>query len=303
MNKQAKKSYFPYLLILPSFLLLGIFEFYPLLSAFYHSLFDWNVVTSKFVGLNNYITFITKPIFWISIKNILIFMAFSIPVTLLMTLLGAELIFNLKSDKVQSFWKYSFILPMVVPFSVGILIWGFIYTPYIGLLWQFLNLIGLGNFNFPVLGDPRTALIFLALIGFPYLQSLAFLVFLSSLLGLDKSVLESAEIDGASKIRRIFSIDLPMIKDKIFLIVLLDVIGAPQTIGSMLLLTGGGPGNSTMTPALYIYNAAFNENRMGYASAGGVILMFIVLGLFFLTQSIENHFSGEKRQKNEKDYQ
>ncbi|MCW1300672.1 MAG: sugar ABC transporter permease [Candidatus Parvarchaeota archaeon] len=290
------------MLILPSFLLLGFFEFYPLLSAFYHSLFDWNVVTSKFIGLNNYTTFLTKPIFWISIKNILIFMAFSIPVTLLMTLLGAELIFNLKSDKVQSFWKYTFILPMVVPFSVGILIWGFIYTPYIGVLWQFLNIIGLGNLNFSVLGNPKTAIFFLALIGFPYLQSLAFLVFLSSLLGLDKSILESAEIDGASKMRRILSIDLPMIKDKIFLIVSLDMIGAPQTIGSMLLLTGGGPGNSTMTPALYIYNSAFNENKMGYASAGGVVLMSIVLGLFFLTQSVESYFGGEKREKDEKNF-
>ncbi len=291
MNLQVKKSYFPYLLILPAFLLLGVFEFYPLLSAIYHSLFEWNIVTSKFVGLNNYLTFLTKPIFWISLKNIFIFMAFSIPVTIFMTLLGAELIFNVKKEKLQSFWKYSVILPMVIPFSVGMLIWGFIYTPYIGILWQFLTLIGLGNFAFPVLGDPHTAIFFLALIGFPYLQSLAFLVFLSSLLSLDKSILEASEIDGASRLRRIISVDLPMIKDKIFLILLLDVIGSPQTLGSMLLLTGGGPGNSTMVPALYIYNSAFNENQMGYASAGGVILMLLVLGLYFITQSVENHFS------------
>ncbi len=278
----------PFLFIFPGFLLLIVFTYYPMFSAFYHSLFNWTIVESSFVGLHNYVELFHSNTFLISLKNMTIFVILSTIFITVMAIIGGELVFNYKPKKLSSVWKYLFILPMVVPFSVGMLIWTFIYLPYNGILWQFLTSIGLGNLAIPWLGLPSTALIAVIFVGFPFLSSLQFLIILSSLQNLDSSVLESSILDGCSTFKRILKIDLPLIMDKIFLIILLTAIGGAQVAASMLILTNGGPGNSTMVPGLYIYQTAFNQSRYGYSSAAGVVLMFITLGMVLLIEVVES---------------
>mgnify|MGYP001626344624 FL=1 len=275
----------PFLFIFPGFLLLIVFTYYPMFSAFYHSLFNWTIVESSFVGLHNYVELFHSNTFLISLKNMTIFVILSTIFITVMAIIGGELVFNYKPKKLSSVWKYLFILPMVVPFSVGMLIWTFIYLPYNGILWQFLTSIGLGNLAIPWLGLPSTALIAVIFVGFPFLSSLQFLIILSSLQNLDSSVLESSILDGCSTFKRILKIDLPLIMDKIFLIILLTAIGGAQVAASMLILTNGGPGNSTMVPGLYIYQTAFNQSRYGYSSAA---LMFITLGMVLLIEVVES---------------
>jgi raffinose/stachyose/melibiose transport system permease protein len=280
--------YVPFLFIAPGFIILIIFTYYPMFSAFYHSLFNWTIVESTFVGLNNYIELFHSRVFLNSLEHMAIFVVIGTLLITIMAIIGGELVYNYRPKKLSSMWKYLFIIPMVVPFSVGMLIWIFIYLPYNGILWEFLTNIGLGNLAIPWLGLPNTALLAVIFVGFPFLSSLQFLIVLSSLQNLDVSVLESSILDGASTFYRILKIDLPMIMDKIFLIVLLTVIGGSQVAASMLILTGGGPGNSTMVPGLYIYQTAFNQSRYGYSSAAGVVLMFITLGMIFVIEGIES---------------
>ena len=203
-----------------------------------------------------------------------------------MAIIGAELIFNLPS-KLGNVWKYLFIIPMIVPFTVSILIWGFIYNPYLGVLNQFLSIIGLGNFTLPWLGSSNTVLYAVALVGFPFMGTLQFLIILTSLQSIDSSILDASRIDGASILKRIFRIDLPLIMDKIILAIMLTIIGDFQAFTNFFILTGGGPGTSSLVPALYLYDAAFQRGTLGYACTIGVILAIISLAIIFVIQKVE----------------
>jgi len=281
-----KKRYGFIFFLIPIFLLLVVFRYYPLFSAVYHSFTTWNVISSKFVGFQNYVLLFKDNLFIASLRNIFIYILVSIIIITVMAIIGAELIFNLRS-KLSAFWKYLFVVPMIVPYTVFILIWKFIYNPYLGILNGSLNVIGLSSLTQPWLGSPQTALYAVAFVGFPFFSTAQFLVILSSLQNLDRSILESAKLDGATTLKRVFKIDLPLIMDKIVLIIILTIIWNFQAFTNFYLLTFGGPGSSTLVPGLYLYQMAFENNSMGYACAIGVIMAIIALILVFITQKIE----------------
>jgi len=105
------------------------------------------------------------------------------------------------------------------------------------------------------------------------------------LLAIPTEIIEAAKMDGASSLRRFFRIELPLIIPQVRLIVILGVIGALQNFGWQLLVTNGGPNNSTTVPAWEMYQAAMGEGRFGIASAVGVVLFLIILVLTLINQS------------------
>ncbi len=282
-----KRRYGFIFFLIPLFSLLITFRYYPLFSAIYHSFTQWNVISSKFIGFQNYMTLFKDSLFLSSLSNIFEYILITVIIITVMSIVGAELIFNLRSNKLSSFWKYLFVIPMIIPYTVFMLLWKFIYNPYLGVLNGLLNSIGLGFLTQPWLGSPSTALYAVAFVGFPFLSTAQFLIILSGLQSLDRSILESAEIDGTTTLTRIFSIDLPLIIDKIVLAIVLTIIWNFQALTNFYILTYGGPGSSTLVPGLYLYEMAFENNSLGYACAIGVIMAVIALGLVFITQKIE----------------
>ena len=179
-------------------------------------------------------------------------------------------------------YRVLFIIPMVVPAIVMLLIWGFIYDYNIGILNQILRVIGLSHFCQAWLADPKVALYSLMLIGFPWIGGFALLIYYAGLQSIPHDVLDSCKIDGATGLRRILSVDLPLVRAQSKLLVVLGFIGGVQGFQTQLLLTNGGPGYSTMVPGLYLYRNAIQYDRMGYACAIGVILFAAVLGITYL---------------------
>jgi len=275
--------------VTPIFLLLIIFRYYPLFSAIYHSFTKWNVASATaFTGLQNYINLFTDKYFIVSIENIFIYVVITTVIITVMSLIGAELIFNLDSQRFKAFWKYLFIVPMIVPFTVAMLIWEFIYNPYLGILNGFLNAIGLSNFALPWLGSSQTALYAVSFVGFPFISSVQFLIILSGLQSLDLSIIDATKIDGATTVQRIFKVDIPMIIDKIILAIMLTVIGNVQAVSNFYILTYGGPGTSTLVPGLYMYEMAFSNNSLGYACTIGIVMALITFALIFIIRKIED---------------
>ncbi len=275
--------------VAPIFLLLIIFRYYPLFSAIYHSFTKWNVASATtFTGLQNYINLFTDKYFIVSIENIFIYVGVTTVAVTIMSLIGAELIFNLDSRRFKLFWKYLFIVPMIVPFTVSMLVWEFIYNPYLGILNGFLNAIGLSNFALSWLGSNQTALYAVSFVGFPFISSVQFLIILSGLQSLDLSIIDATKIDGATTVQRIFRVDIPMIMDKIILAIMLTVIGNVQAVSNFYILTYGGPGTSTLVPGLYLYEMAFSNNSLGYACTIGIVMALITFALIFIIRKIED---------------
>ena len=272
------RSRVSYLLILPTIILLLIFNYYPAASGLYHSFTDWNPgAETTWVGLEQFEAMIDSPYFWVGMKNAVV-LAVAAFLKLAIPLLVAELIFHIRHGALQYAMRTMFIVPLVVPSVVGILLWVNIYDPNIGLLNQSLNAVGLEGLARAWLGDKNTAMSAIVAIGFPWISPFALLIFYGGLISVPQELFDAAKVDGASWWKRFTRIDLPMILPQIKLLLILAFIGSIQEFQLIFLTTGGGPGNVTYTPALELYYNATLFTNFGLASAMGTFLFIIILG-------------------------
>ena len=269
-----------YLGLAPSFLLIFVFLYYPAFSGLFHSLYKWQPGgTTTFIGLDNFKRMIHDPYVTKGFGNLLILIVTGLIKTLIPPLIVAELIYHLRSKKLQYGFRTAFTASMVIPAVAGLLIWQNFYDPNMGLFNNFLQLIGLGSWAHGWLGDPKTALWALIFIGFPFVGILQLLVFYAGLLAIPGELTESAKMDGANLWRIVRSIHLPMLSGQFKFLIILGLIGIIQDFNGIMIVTGGGPMDSTYVPALQMYYAATKFSDLGYASALGVSMFAVILAI------------------------
>jgi len=273
----------PYMLLLPTFGLLAVFSLVPFLWAFATSFYEYEVGgDSRYVGLANYLEYLSDPTLLTSFRNLLFLTVFGILVTWTAPLVVAKLIFSLSSERARYLYRVLFLIPIVVPGVAGIMIWqGMIYGDT-GFLNEVLRLIGREDLTQGWLTNPRTVLWAVAFIGFPFAGGINILIYYAGLSNIPESVHEAAELDGARGIGKFFAIDVPLVMSQIKLLTILTIIGTVQGFEGMFILTKGGPGFESMVPGLWMYMNAFTFQRMGYACAIGVLLFLLILTLTIL---------------------
>ncbi|MFB3897240.1 MAG: carbohydrate ABC transporter permease [bacterium] len=288
--RQNKSAYF---FLLPTLILLAIFNYYPALSGLYHSFTQWEPgIKSRFIGIANFIQLAQDEFFRVSIRNQIILLIANILKVLVVPLFVAECIVHLRSTRSQHLFRTAFLVPMVVPGMVGILLWGAIYDPNIGLVNNFLHLVNLDQLSRNWLGDFDTALWAIIGIGFPWVGGMALLIYLAGLMAIPQEIYDATKVDGTTVFRRFIHIDLPLISGQIKLLLILTVIGTLQDFNAIYVLTGGGPGLATHVPALHLFYQAFRFNKFGYAASIGfvlflVMLTFTILNMKFFKSSVE----------------
>jgi len=263
-----------------------IFIFWPSVLAFYRSFFVYDGYSiNRFVGLNQYKFILTDPVFHKSLKNLAVFLAFELTIPLLGPIIAAEAIYNLENKRHQAFWRFMLIVPAIIPALVQLLIWQYIYHPIGGAANLTLKWLGLPTQTW--LANPALVKPALMFTRVPWAGGVWMLVYLAGLLGISSEVIDASIVDGASRLRRFFSIDLPLIWPQIKLTMILILITQIQGFFGVLVLTDGGPVNSSLVPGLYLYHQAFGAQASegfkdyGKASAVGVIL-FVVIFVFSL---------------------
>ena len=272
-----------YLWLVPTFVLLFIFNYYPAGSALYHSLFQWNGANIKiWVGFSNFGELWHDTLWWDSFANLLILTVALVLINLTFPLGAAALIFHLWNLRMAYLYRILLVVPMVVPGLVILMIWKFIYSPNIGLLNQSLALLALEPLQRPWLGDFQLALYAIIFVGFPWVAGIGTLIYLAGFQAIPSELLDSAVIDGASTRQRFFHVEMPMVLSQIKLVVILTIINAFQNFTIILVMTGGGPGTKTLVPGLHLYRNAMAYNRMGYACAIGTVLFAMILILTYL---------------------
>lgn len=273
-----------YLFLLPLFLVISIFSYFPAFSGIYHSFFEWSRDGSlKFNGFDNYIKLFGDTIFINSIPAMIKLMLPKLLISIIVPLIMAELIFFISSKKMQYWFRVLCLLPMVAPGVVGVFVWKYIYDPSEGLAVALARLFGLigANQNIDWIGNPKLVIPSLIFMGFPWVGGTAVLIYLSGLMGIAGEIREASLLDGASTLRRIVSIDIPLIMGQIRYFLIFGIIGALQDYGVQIVLTKGGPGYSTYVPGYYMFKQAFTFGNMGYASAIGTML-FVFIFIFTL---------------------
>lgn len=280
-RKQYKVNIKAYLFLLPTILLIMTFSYYPALSAFYYSLTNWDgFLPAKFIGFKNFEIIFTSEEFRRAFLNLFWFSLFNVITSLSVPLIVALLIYKVKHTKLQNIYRLLFVFPLVVPGMVTILLWQFILNPDVGLLNAFLAALGVPEDQLPLwLASMKLALPSLLLVGFPWISGVSVLIYLAGFQSIPVSLREAAIVDGANGITLFFRIELPLIMSQIKLIMILSVISVLQTFSLQLVLTNGGPANTTTVPGYIMYREAVINSQLGFACAIGVVLFIMIFTL------------------------
>jgi sn-glycerol 3-phosphate transport system permease protein len=273
---QHKKNLLTGLLfLLPSIILFSIFIFYPMIRTVYLSFYLTNQAgaTTVFVGLQNYLEIFTSPIFMKSLLSTFLFVLFTVPGTIIISLFLA-VIANEKLKGIGVF-RMIFSSSMGVSVAAASVFWLFLFHPSIGFFNRFLGTFGLDKIGW--LTDPSWALLSVSLSTVWMNIGFTFLIILGGLQSIDSHLYESADIDGAGYFYKLRRITIPMLSPTLFFVTTVSIINAFQTFGQIDMLTKGGPSNETNLIVYSIYREAFVNYQYGSASAQAVILFIIIL--------------------------
>lgn len=282
------------LMVLPTFVFLGVFKFFPTFSSFYYSLTKWNGFTAPiFVGARNFVKLFDDEVFYKSLQNVSIWTVLYCLQCIIPPLFAAELIFHVKRNRMQYIYRVLLILPMVVPEIVNQLVWQFIYDGDIGVINQLLRALGIGQFARNWLGESATALYALIFMNFPWIHAFNMLLMFAGLQSIPQGVLESATIDGLGTWGKVRYMHLPFLVSQIRVAIILAVIACLQSVTAPLVMTSGGPGYATYVPALHMYLSAFSNSNFGYAMAQATVLFAIIMVLTTLSNRMKSQTDFE----------
>lgn len=277
----------PYLWLIPAFILFGVFTFYPFVKTIFNSLFivDKFGNTTRFVGFENYTYILSDDNFVKAIINTLWFVILTVPTSKVLGLVLA-LLAN-KKRKTSTFYEASFAVPMAMASSVTAMIFQLLYVPSLG----FIN--GFFGIDVQWLNDPKVAMIAIAIIQIWLSTGYAFIFMLSAVRSVPKDLIENAHIEGASPLRQVISIYLPITSPTMFYLIITDLAYGMMMMSLMNVLTDGGPLGSTQTIMHYVYKqitATGNFTNANPAAIIAFVMTFIITMLGFIWEKKGVHY-------------
>ena len=286
-KKMTKENWTGIAFITPALVLLFIFLFIPFFMTVGYSFTNYNILKPdrmEFVGIKNFIRLTQDTVFLKSIVNTFVFVILVVPLQVCLAL-GLALMINRKMKGI-SIYRLAFFAPTVLSLVVVSILWTYIYNPNNGLLNSLLGSVGIGPFKF--LNDPKTAMLCIVILSAWQGCGFQMMIFLSGLQDIPQYLYEAAAGDGATKWHQFWHITIPGLKNITVFISLSIVVSAFQLIIQPMMMTAGGPQNSTMTIVYEIYQTGFKYNKMGYGSAMALVFTVMVLILTLIQNKITN---------------
>ncbi|MCK0471018.1 carbohydrate ABC transporter permease [Halalkalibacter sp. APA_J-10(15)] len=271
--------------IIPALLIYCVFSIIPIFISFYYSFMSWDGFSPmQFVGLDNFRMLLNDQIFWLSVRNNLLVVAFSvfgqIPIAL-----GLALLLNRKVRGAKFFRTIAFI-PVVISTVVISLTWRMIFNAEQGMLNNLLSNIGLEALTRNWLGNPDYSMYAIGVVIIWQFVGLYFIIFLSALQTVSKDILEAAELDGATEWQKTRHVIIPSIWNIILIAIVLCISGSLKTFDLIYVMTGGGPAHATEVMATYMYSETFRGLKYGYGSAISVLIFIFSITLILLCQRL-----------------
>lgn len=279
---QAENSPKAWLFLLPSLFIIGVFNIYPLIRAFYLAFHKGSLNNLTFNGVENFVKVLQDPKFHLAIGNTALFSFVVVPLGLVISLVIALILFE-KIKGAKMFETIFFIPYLTSVIAIGI-VFRFLFNGNYGFVNYVLGWFHIGPFDF--LDNPDMSMITLIIFGI--WSSLAFniIILLSGLRNVDKNYYKVADMFGASKVEQFFKITLPQILPMITFLLIVNFISAFKVYSQVYSLFNGKAGiaDSATTAVFYVFNKFYVENRYGQGMAAAVILFFLIL-LFTLIQN------------------
>ena len=272
-----------YLFLLPFLVFFIGFIVIPMFMCLWTSFFDSTMAREDiFVGLGNYITMAQDEVFHKALLNTLLIVVVAVPTVTVFSLWVASAIYQMK-PAACSFFRCVFYLPVVTGTVAVTVVWKWMFNNYYGIVNYLGKSTGLLKAGINWLGDERTAIWCIILILFTTSIGQPIVLYVSALGNVDVSLIEAAEVDGATRLQTFWRIMWPQVTPTTLYILVITTINSFQCFALIQLLTSGGPNHATDTIMYYIYYQAFKLYQYGYGNAMGVFLA-ILIGLLSALQ-------------------
>jgi multiple sugar transport system permease protein len=278
----------PYLFISPCLLFLSVLILFPLLSSFLLSFTQYNYVYSsgpKWGGIANYLKLLNDQDFVAALRNTAVYGILFFPSLMLLSL-GAALILHQRLKGI-GFFRISIFLPVILALSLSGVMFQWIFDPRFGLLNHLLAKLLRTHVALAWLSDERTVLLSLVVVSVWKFTGINMVLFLAGLETIPEALYDAARVDGAGALQRLLFVTLPNLKESFIMAGIWGIIQSIKIFELPFVMTGGGPGNSSLVLYHYMWRTAFRFFDMGYASAigfviGGLVLLFSILSFLLV---------------------
>jgi raffinose/stachyose/melibiose transport system permease protein len=294
LKNNTTSKYLPYFFMMPAILIVLFVYIVPFSASTSISLTDWNGIGKdmKFIGLRNYIDIVhehgIREVFMNNLKYLII-------LVVVQNILGLIIALLLNREfKARNFFRATMFLPTIIATVAVAFIWNLMLDPFSGFIPSVIKILRVPFLKDSLwLGEPGVALYIISIISMWQWTGWNTVMYLSGLQSISKELFESADIDGASKLSRFWHITIPMLAPALTINVVYSTIGALKIFDLPFVMTKGGPGHSTETLAMTVYNNSFSANKMGYGTALSMVLFAMVLmvsifQMFYLRKREEN---------------
>ncbi len=275
-KNKSQRDYWGIAFLLPSLLILTLCYLLPMFMDLYYSFTSYNIIQEpKFIGLENYRELFSDKILGISLRNTLVYTIIVVPLQTVLALVFAVLLARVCSFRWGNLVKSILFIPVITSMILVGTIWRIFLTTDGGYVNNILQFFNIAPVNW--LGGINSSLFSICLITVWKLTGYFLVIYYAAIMDIPKSYYEAAKVDGSNQIQQFWHITLPLLKPITYLVVTLGTIWSFQVFDLVYTMTGGGPGFSTTTLVLSIYNTAFKQFRMGYASSISIFFILIIL--------------------------
>ncbi|WP_211287823.1 carbohydrate ABC transporter permease [Petrotoga mexicana] len=273
-----------FVFIIPSFVFHFLFYLLPIILMIILAFFSWDLLNSpSFVGLENFKDLMEDKWFWNSIVVTLKYTFFTLPIVFI-----TSLILGLLLQEENSFSKIMrvfFYWPYMIPMVAGGTMWKWLLSKDFGLVNHILKQLGFNPINW--LDNPTLALFSVVIVQTWVLSGFMMMLYIVGLQALPEEFYEAASIDGASNFQKFWFITMPLLRNTHISVITLTIANCFRNFTIVYIMTTGGPGYATTVAPLYIYQKAFTDFRIGYASAGSIVILLISLVIAYVVRKVQ----------------
>jgi raffinose/stachyose/melibiose transport system permease protein len=263
--------------VAPAVALLVVFVYYPIVENVRLSFFSWSAFSPSpiFVGLENYRAAFDDDVFWRALFNNTAYAVVSLIVQVGFALVLAAVLEEFVHQRLRGLLRTIYFIPATISITVAGILFSFLYNPQFGLVNRVLTAIGLESWTHAWLGEKSTAI--WSIIAMSQWQSIGYtaVLFVVAIQRIPREYYEAVRVDGAGPVRAFFTVTVPMVREMTTLLIILTVSGAFLVFNEVMVMTAGGPDNSSQVLNTWLYRNAFFEDDMGYAATIATVIFVI----------------------------
>ncbi|MDN5564177.1 MULTISPECIES: carbohydrate ABC transporter permease [Luteococcus] len=277
------------LLLAPTVIGIALFTLVPIIGSIVLAFFDWDIIsTPKFVGVKNFQTLASSPTIRVSFLNTFGFVLIAVTLQIAVAMTLAVLVQSKMPGWLRSFFRSVFFFPLILSAASVSLIMSYLFNEDFGTINKLLGLLGMSPVHW--LTSTTGAMVVTVLVYVWQNFGFTFLLFIGGLASIPQDIYEASDIDGASPMKRFWQITMPLVSPTMLVATVMAIISALQIFDQPYVLTKGGPGDSTRTAVMVIYQSAFQELQFGLAAAIGLVLMLIIMLVTWLQFRLSKRF-------------